>query len=402
MDFKKYKIAIISPVPFYYHIPFYKELSCNPQIDLEVIYCSKETIKGEDVKKMYKSSGHIIDKNKLTEGYKSKFLKNYSLNPSFMNWPFGLVNFGIWREIFSKKYDAVVLQSWTNFTWWLAFLACIFSGTPVMFMTDSNISAEGSKSAFLKFFRKVVLKGFLFKFASGFLTSGTANEEFYRYYGVPDKKMVRSSFSWGYEELFSKGEEILNNREKLRKFYKISDNEFVILYVGRLSPEKDLGTLLEAYSKVKNENKKMFFVGNGPMLNMIKKKIKELDVKNVELVGFQNRDSILNYYAISDLLVLPSISETWGMVVNEAMCFGLPVISSDKVGAAVDLIKNGYNGFIFRSRDSEELAVCIRKIIELPKESYQDYRKNSRIIISNWIKNLEASKQILKIIKTFK
>lgn len=194
---KKYKVAIVAPVPFYYHAPLYRKLAELPEINLTVYYCSEETLYGADIIKTYKFKGKFVDKEDLLEGYHYHFLKNYSLTPSYLKWPFGLINFSIWKEIKEGKYSAVILQSWTNLTWWLAFFACLKYDTPVLFMTDSNIATEPLKSKIKVYIKKIIFSNFLFKKASGFLTSGTANEEFYKYYAVPEKKMVRFYFSWG-------------------------------------------------------------------------------------------------------------------------------------------------------------------------------------------------------------
>lgn len=398
-DKKTYKLAIIAPVPFYYHTPFYQELAKSPEIDLTVYYCSNETLHGTDIEKAYNTKGSFGAEEDLLKGYSNKFLKNYSPEPSFMNWPFGLINFGIWKEIKQGKYDAVVLQSWTNLTWWLAFLACLRYKTPVLFMTDSNVVSESTKSAVKIYIKKILLGNFLFKKASGFLTSGGANEQFYGYYGVPAGKMVRVPFSWGYRDLLKEAEKIKNRREETRRSFGISQNDFVILYVGRLSKEKLPLTILDAYNSIDKPNKKLFLVGDGPMRLEVEQKIKDLKIKNVYLAGFLPRKSTFDFYNMADVFVLPSKAETWGIVVNEAMCFSLPVLVSDRVGAGVDLVKNGYNGFIFKTGDAVSLSEDIKKIILLSPEERLLYGIRSKEIITEWTEKLDGVKQMLKMLE---
>jgi len=152
---KKYKIAIIAPTPFYYHTPLYQKLGGSSDIDLTVYYCSDETLRGVDVEKNIHQQGKFVANEELLRGYNYKFLKNYSLNKSYLKWPFGLINFGIWKEIEEGNYSAIVLQSWTNLTWWLVFFACLRFKVPVLFMTDSNVSSEASKPKFKKFVKKL-------------------------------------------------------------------------------------------------------------------------------------------------------------------------------------------------------------------------------------------------------
>jgi len=396
LDKNKYKIAIIAPTPFYYHVPLYRELAKTPEIELMVYYCSDETLRGAEVEKVYCTKGKMVPEKDLLVGYDYRFLRNYSPQPSYMNWPFGLINLDIWKEIINEKYDMVVLQSWTNITWWLAFLACLKSKTPVFFMTDSNFFSEPLRNKWRKNLKKILLGRFLFKKANGFLTSGTANERFYKFYGVPPEKMVRLPFSWGYEELLIKAQELKPKREHLRKSLGIKKEDFVLLYVGRFAKEKRCSLLLNAYKRVSFKNKKLFFVGDGPLRVQIEKEIKEKGIKEVYLVGFQPRNEVFQFYTIADTLCLPSDDETWGIVVNEAMCFSLPIIASNRVGSAVDLVKNGYNGFIFPTGDCGKLSECINKLIRLPMKERLLFGRRSKKIITQWIKDYDPAKQILQ------
>ncbi len=381
----KYKIAIIAPTPHYYHVPLYRYIAESPEIDLTVYYCSDEAITG-------RFSG-----DNILNGYSYKFMKNYSLHPSYLYWPFGLINFGIWREIKNGKYDAVVLQAWTHLTWYIAFLACLTSKTPVLFMTDGNILSESSDT-FKRIFKKIILQ-FLFKNATGFLTAGKANEQLYIHYGASHKKMMPMRFSWGYGYFLEEFYRLKPQREKIRSFFGIKKEEFVLLFVGRLAKEKRIFDLLDAYNKVDKDNKKLFFVGDGPLLDQAKKYVEDLNIKGVYFAGFQPRENLSNFYILADALVLPSYWEAWGMVVNEAMCFGLPVIASDKVGAVPDLVFNNQNGFIFPVGDIKCLSECIKKLFNMPMQESLSFGEKSNKIIKEWIKGTNPVWQIITLLK---
>ena len=395
----RYKIAIVAPTPFHYHVSLYRQLTNVPEIDLTVFYCSDETLRGVEVEKMYRTKGRIANGKDLLGGYNYKFLKNYSPFPSYLRWPFGLINLGIWNEIKMGKFDAVIFQSWTNLTWWLTFLACLRFNTSILFMTDSNFFLEPSKPKWKIKLKKTLLGQFAFKRASGFLTSGTANEKFYKSYGVPEERMVRMPFSWGYGEILAKAEELKPERENLRASFGAKEKDFVLLYIGRLSKEKSLFTLLDAYSKVNYKNKKLFLVGDGPLRSRLERYARNLKLKDVYFTGFQSRENISNFYTISDAFVLPSSDETWGIVVNEAMCFSLPVITSSMVGAALDSVKDGYNGFIFPAGDSKKLASCIERLINLPENERLIFGQRSFEMINEWVKKYDPVRQILKALK---
>lgn len=396
---KTYKVAIVAPTPFHYHVPLYRQLSEMTEIELMVYYCSDETLRGADIEKMYCIKDKMVDPENMLGGYNYKFLKNFSLKPSYMRWPFGLINLGVWREIRKNKYNVVIIQSWTNFTWWLIAFACLIFKTPYMFMTDANELGTEFKGGLKRKVKKLLLGKILFKYASGFLTSGIANEYFYWNYGVLYQKMKRMPFSWGYNDILGYAEKIKEDRIKMRNEFGVSDNDFVFLYVGRQSKEKLPLNLIDAYNKVEAKNKKLFFVGDGPMAKEIKEYVSSKNIKNVEFFGFQKRPYLFTFYNIADVLILPSDNEPWGIVVNEAMCFGLPIIASDRVGASLDLVETNYNGFVFKAGDVDKLTIYMQKILDMVPEKRKLFGDRSKTIIISWIKKIDPKQKILKILQ---
>ncbi|MCH9014179.1 MAG: glycosyltransferase family 4 protein [Gemmatimonadetes bacterium] len=110
----------------------------------------------------------------------------------------------------------------------------------------------------------------------------------------------------------------------------------------------------------------------------------EHNLDTVYFFGFRNRLELPKFYAASDIFVLPSLRETWGMVVNEALCFGLPVIVSDQVGSAEDLVRHGYNGLIFPNGNVEALASSIKSLMELSEEDKILMGRRSKELIKGW------------------
>jgi glycosyltransferase involved in cell wall biosynthesis len=106
-------------------------------------------------------------------------------------------------------------------------------------------------------------------------------------------------------------------------------------------------------------------MGDGELRNVMETFILNNNLNNIILTGFVNQSQISKYYSISDLLVMCSdVGETWGLAVNEAMNFGLPIITYDMAGCAYDLIDNGKNGFIIPVGDIDKLAVAIEEVLK--------------------------------------
>ena len=377
-----YRVVFIAPACFYYQVPIFRELAAHKNIDLTVYFCSDEAIKGGDVLRKFNTKGRWGGEQQLLEGYKQKTLKNYSPFPSYLRWPYGLINIGIWNEIRNARPDVVVLMSWTNPTWWLTMLACLFYRVPFMFLTDTNVERDLGNPWWKSWIKKLILGKFLFRVASGFLCSGRANERLYGYYGVPPEKLISFAFSWELKEYLAGARSLKTQRHSLRSQFGIPEDAFVILFCGRLSKEKGSIDLLEAFHQVSHPKKMLLFVGDGPERQSIEEFISSNEVEAVSITGFQPRDEVPKYYAVSDVLVLPSIREATGAVVNEAMCFGLPVIVSNQVGFSDEFVLPGKNGFIFPVGDVAGLAKYIEMMIELPDEQRQEMMETSLHLVS--------------------
>ena len=378
-----YKVAIVAPTCFYYQAALFRELAAHRRLDLTVYFCSDEGLSARDVQKMYKVDAQWGADSDLLEGYHFKFLRNYAPRPSYLKWPFGLINFGILKDIVLCRPDVVILMSWMNPTWWMALMACVLLGIPFLYMTDANVQIERYRSRRKRRIKQMILGKTLFRLCSGFLCAGRANKALYKLYGVPDRKLFRFAYSWGYDSLQGKLEELRSQRSQIRAEIGIPEESLVVLFCGRLSREKNLPHLIDAYHQLDVERKSLVLVGDGELKQSLQDYVDRLGVDSVYFCGFKNRDEIAKYYVISDLLVLPSVRETWGIVVNEAMCFGLPVIVSSQVGAGMDLVSNGQNGYRVPT-DGNGLFLSIQKIAGLSKEKRLLMGVGSLNIMSKW------------------
>lgn len=380
---RRYKLAIIAPTPFYYQVPIFQRLSADPRIDLTVYFCSREALESRDLTILYDSNAKWGEEN-LLEGYKYKFMRNYAPLGSYLKTPFGLANLGIWKELAREKPDVVVLMGWTNPTWWIAILACLKHKIPFLYMNDANVQAEIYQARWKAVIKELALGKILFRLAAGFLSSGVANNHLYRYFGVPDEKLIPFGYSMVHQLMLPKSEQIQSQKIPIRSELGIPEDGFVVLFCGRFIKQKGPFDLLEAFQSLKQPNKVLVFVGGGELDKELKEYVAARNMESVYFFGFQGRQELPKFYEMSDVLVLPSWRETWGMVVNEALCFGLPVVVSDQVGAAPDLVENGSNGYIFPYKNVRALANCIEQVMNFSEEQRSKAQATSRQLISSW------------------
>lgn len=155
----------------------------------------------------------------------------------------------------------------------------------------------------------------------------------------------------------------------------------VVLFVGRLSPEKGLRTLIDAvtFCKSRGVDVKLVLVGSGPDEEPLRVLGQRAGI-DLEFHGFLEGDALAERYAAADIFVLPSLSEPWGLVVNEAMEFGMPLLLSDRVGCRTVLLQEGTNGFTFSAGDARALASVMEPLLTRP-QIREEMGQASRLII---------------------
>ena len=202
-----------------------------------------------------------------------------------------------------------------------------------------------------------------YKLFDYFFAIGTNSKKHYLSKGVSSKKISIVRYSVDVDFLNYQKEKWLPKREILRQRYKIKKNDHVFLFCGKIFEPKNPLLISKAFSKLnKKELENIWFlaVGEGLLRRKFQNSCKNILGKKAIFVGFKNQKEIGKYYAISDTLILPSTSgETWGLVVNEALQYGLKAIVSDITGSSVDLIKSNEYGYIFSDNNSNDLKDSI-------------------------------------------
>lgn len=166
----------------------------------------------------------------------------------------------------------------------------------------------------------------------------------------------------------------------LRKQLGVPDRFFV--YVGRFASEKNVVRLIDAYARYRSSTNRdawgLVLVGSGPLEIAMRRQAQGLP--DVVFSGFQQRGTLPMYYGLASCLVLPSVSEPWGLVVNEAMASGLPVLVSHKCGCVPELVRQGVNGYVCDPMDVEGLARLMRTVSSGTVDLTQMGKASRRII----------------------
>ena len=384
--------------PIHYLVDLYKELSQRPQMELAVYFCSDFGVKpGFD-----KTFGKTVKwyDAEILKNLPHKFLKNFSPIKT-VGGVFSLINPGIIAELKNKNYDAIIIHGYNYFTNIIAIFAANFLKIPILFRGESHLL--NPRSPRLKRIKKLFLP-FLFKKMAAFLAIGTLNVDYYKHYGVPSQKIFLAPYAANNENFETK-RKILPDKKTLKKSYGSTPDSIIILYLAKLIERKRPLDLLKAYeitkAKLKNGDKLgLFLIGDGLEKTALEYYVKNNHLDGIRFFGFKKPEELLEFYALADIFVLPSSFETWGMAINEAMNFALPIITTDMVGAAYDLVKNGENGFVYKSGDIKKLAEHIQKLVE-NNALRKKMGVNSSAFIKNWNYG-ESTKKILTVLDILK
>lgn len=379
---KRYKLAIVATHIIQYAVPLYHKINSHPDIDLTVYFCSDQ---GLGLKKDDKFGMKVRWDNVNLSGLNCKFLHNYSPFPNVYNF-WGLINFGILNELRESKYDAIFINGYYTISAWLTFLAAYLNKTALILTGEPPSPYKSRLKGFIGLQIRSLVLPILLNISSAILYIGSESKKFYlsykKYVKGLEEKLFFAPYSVDNDFLLKKADEYRNKKEEIKRELGVPANEPVILFLSNIIYRKQPLLLLESFCELKT-CANLFYVGSGPELEGLKKCIKRFKIQRVIFFGFKNYTEIPKYYSIADIFVLPSLGESFGLVINEAMCFGLPIVTTDRVLSASDLVRNGENGYILPSRNRQALTDALEDLLS-NAEKMTRMGERSREIISKW------------------
>jgi glycosyltransferase involved in cell wall biosynthesis len=369
------KIIFINSHPIQYFAPLYAY--CNTDgLKVEAWYCSDESIKGDKDVQFGKAVKWDIP---LLENYPYRFFRNMARKPSIHGGFFGLVNFGIVKALFRERKSVIVVTGWGYLSYVLVILFSRLAGHTLCLRCETPLKQEKLHSPSKLLLRKVLLKQLMFPLINKFLYVGKQNAAFCKYYGAREEDLVFSPYSVDNCRFDRSFNELQGQKDKLRQSLGIPIEHLVILFSGKYIQKKRPLDLLKAFKLLNSKKASLVMIGEGELRKEMELFILENQLENVYLTGFVNQSLIANYYAVGDVFVMCSEQgETWGLSVNEAMNFELPIVASDLVGSADDLVSPGVNGFTFPCGNVAELHKILDKFLgdsSLPKTMGSESKK---------------------------
>lgn len=292
-----------------------------------------------------------------------------------------------------RPQDVVVIPGWSDRGVFAAMRWCLKKDVPLIVMSESTAWDE------TRVWWKEWIKRRLVGLCSAALVGGRAHADYMVQLGMPAGRVFLGYDAVDNRYFEDKVAEVRSRKSDVRKKYDLP--EYYFLASARFIEKKNLARLLRAYAEYRRQAERsegradlrsptsemwsLVLLGDGPLKSDLCRLISDLSLQgSVLLPGFKQYDDLPAYYGLASAFIHASTTEQWGLVVNEAMASGLPVLVSDRCGCARDLVQEGRNGFVFDPCDVEALAQLMLKISAFQPFKLSAFGNASREIISGF------------------
>jgi glycosyltransferase involved in cell wall biosynthesis len=335
---ERIRVVAVATHPIQYYTPWFRLLADEPAVELQVIYL------------------RTLDAQQQGQGFDVPFNWDVDLLAGYdsVTLP-GAGAAELWRALKGARPDVVLLTGWQEPL--LVAAAVMARALRARTVVRGESNALRRRPLAVRAAHRVLLRLY-----DRYLAIGAASREFYLGYGVDPARVHEARYFVENERFERHAAELQPQRAQWRAHWRCPEQATCFLFAGKLTPKKDPATFLVALERLCGEGAAVhgLIVGDGALRASLEQLCAERRLP-VTFTGFLNQTEIARAYTAADALVLPSdYGETWGLVVNEAMLFGLPAIVSDRVGCGPDLVEAGVSGFVFPYRDRVALAESMK------------------------------------------
>jgi glycosyltransferase involved in cell wall biosynthesis len=359
---KPVKVALITEIISPYRIPVFNALARQKGIELHVIFLSETD---------------PTQRRWLV--YKDEIEFSYEVLPAWRRrwgrWHI-LLNRGMWRALENFRPNSILCGGYNYPAFWQALIWAKFHRTHFAAWIESTIRDQRNPSALAAFIKRWFVRN-----CDSFAVPGKSSFEYVRSMGVPAERIHTAPNAVDNQRFATLARAAKQREEQLRTELGLPPRYFV--YAGRVTREKGAFHLLEAYTRLEPELRAevgLVLVGEDTAKNELMKNAAKFYPGKVVFPGFAQRDQLAAFYALAEALVFPTLSDTWGLVVNEAMACGLPIIASDVAGCVADLVQDGENGFVIPSANVDKLAEALAAFARDPKLAARMGQHSARLI----------------------
>jgi glycosyltransferase involved in cell wall biosynthesis len=364
------RVGVITEIPTPYRLPLYERLSAQPDIDLEVLFCAAD----EPDRPWHADEALNRIPHRFLRGWapairtrRNTFV--YEINPEIV------------KLLRASRYDALVIGGYGVFTEQVSIAYARLVGTPYLLHSESH---HGKARSGAKRRVKQMLLPHIVGSASAGLAVGSLAASYLESYGLP-RSQIRIVPNTIDVEAYAAAAQVARAKERAVRARLGLPPRFS-LFVGRLVEAKGIAQLLKAQKDAGDQAAPLVVAGDGPLRGDVEA------APGVTALGFLQPNDLIEVFALAERTVVPSISEPWGVVVNEALACGSPVIATDAVGAAFDLVRDGIDGRIVPAGDVAALARALSEALPALEPASGPIRRwNYDFTVSQFVEGLSLA-----------
>jgi len=359
------RVVGVMPEPTPYRSPLFDLLAARSDLDLTVVY-SAAAIAGNRWQ-VRPAHPHVILRGRRVAGAARILRHDYPITP------------GIVRELERHRPQCVVLTGWSTFASQVAIAWCRVRRVPYVLIFESHDRDRrpGWRRAIKGAVVPRVVRG-----AAGVLVTGALARASVIARGADPARVRIFANTVDVERFAADAAAAAVRRDELRSTLGLSSDHVAVLSVARLAPEKGIDTLCRAVGAAERPGLRLLLAGGGPDRGALEALAASLGIE-ASFLGVLAWESLAETYVAADVFCLLSRHEPWGVVVNEAAACGLPLVLSERVGAAHDLLRDGENGFLVPADDVGAAAAALRRLADDP-ELRARAGAASRRIVAGW------------------
>jgi len=342
------RLVILTEIISPYRIPLFNALAQHPEVDLHVIFLA-ETDPNLRQWRVYKDE--IRFSHQVLPSWR-KHLGGYNV----------LLNRGVGRALTAASPDAILCGGYNYVASWQSLLWARSRNVPFLLWSESNSYEQRRGHALVEFLKTEFLNR-----CDAFVVPGHWAHEYLRAHKVTEEVIFTAPNAVDNDRFTAAAATARQNSTAYRRQLNLPERYF--LFAGRLVREKGVFELLSAYAKLDHQVRQQFglvFVGDGVCREQLHEQAASVAPGLIQFAGFAHREQLAAYYALAQMLILPTYTDTWGLVVNEAMACGLPVILSRAAGCGPDLVKENWNGLLVPPKDVASLTSAMASLASQP------------------------------------
>lgn len=350
------KLAVITSHPIQYQTPLWRQLSGVHGLNMEVFYAS---LQGSEAYYDVGFDRTVQWDVPLLDGYSWRQVVNRPL--PFLNWRFRYNVPEIGAVLKAGGFSHVLLVGKEFVYYHQALQAATRLGLKVLYRADSHPAKNGWGMERLAWMSRRAW----YRHIDAFLCLGRYQYQEYAAYGIESDRMFFSPYAVDQSYFDAQRIRLIGDREMIRREYGFTPDTFVVGYAGKLYARKNPLELLKAFEALPTEGRRygLLMVGDGSQRAECERIARRKGCVAV-FPGFLNQSELGRAYVAMDVFVMPSLWETWGLTLNEAMGFHLPVLATSEVKAALDLIVDGENGYRYNSGNVSALTRLLVQVAD--------------------------------------